>query len=382
MWIYKKKSNQLQDMMGLKKSLPFFLHFSRLILGLVFVFSGFVKLIDPLGFVYKIEDYFTAFGGIFLHLDFLSLFAAIALPAFEFLIGLNLIFMIQLRRTSVFALLFMAVMTPLTLYIAVFNPVSDCGCFGDALVISNWQTFYKNLVLISLALFLFFNTRKHKPLLMPKIEWLIVILFACTGVGLSLYSYNHLPLIDFMPYKTGVNIPEAMMVPEGAPKDVYSTTFIYKKNGVEKEFTLENYPKNDSSWVFVDQKTKLVSVGYKAPIHDFSIVDANFNDITEEVIFYPEATYLLIMYDLNKTSVEGAQRAETLYQKYKNSTTKFYALTASGDEDLRNFCIKNKLSYPFCKTDPITLKTIIRANPGLVLIKNGVIKGKWHWKDI
>lgn len=382
MWIYKKKNNQLAGLTGLKKSLPFFVHFSRLILGLVFVFSGFVKLIDPLGFVYKIEDYFTAFGGLFLHLDFLSLFAAIALPAFEFLIGLNLVFMIQLRRTSVLALLFMCVMTPLTLYIAVFNPVSDCGCFGDALVITNWQTFFKNLVLITLALFLFFNTRKHKPLLMPKIEWLIIFIFSCTGIGLSLYSYNHLPLIDFMPYKTGVNIPEAMMVPEGAPKDVYSTTFIYKKNGVEKEFTLENYPKNDSSWTFVDQKTKLISVGYKAPIHDFSIVDANFNDITEEVIFYPETTYLLIMYDLNKASVEGAQRAEALYQKYKNSTTKFYALTASGDDDVRNFCLKNKVTYPFCKTDPITLKTIIRANPGLVKISNGVIKAKWHWKDI
>lgn len=369
-------------MTGFKRLMPFFIHFSRLVLGLVFVFSGFVKLIDPLGFVYKIEDYFTAFGGLFLHLDFLSLFAAIALPAFEFLIGLNLVFMIQLRCTSVLALLFMAVMTPLTLYIAVFNPVSDCGCFGDALVITNWQTFYKNLVLITLALFLFFNTRKHKPLLIAKIEWLIIIIFSCTGVGLSLYCYNHLPLIDFMPYKTGVNIPEAMMVPEGAPKDVYSTTFIYKKNGVEKEFTLENYPKNDSTWVFVDQKTKLVSVGYKAPVHDFSIVDANFNDITEDVIFYPGTTYLLIMYDLNKASVEGAQRAEALYQKYKHSTTKFYALTASGDEDVINFCTKNKVSYPFCKTDPITLKTIIRANPGLVKINNGVIKAKWHWKDI
>lgn len=382
MWIYKKKNNKLLIKAKLEKSVPVITHICRLLLGLVFVFSGFVKLIDPLGFVYKIEDYFTAFGGIFLNLNFLALFAAIALPTFEFLIGLNLIFLIQLRRTSLFALLFMGVMTPLTLYIALFNPVSDCGCFGDALVIPNWQTFYKNIVLIVLALFLYANTRKHKPLLIPKIEWLVVIVFIGIGSGLSLYSYNHLPLIDFMPYKVGVNIPEAMLVPEGAPKDVYSTTFIYQKNGVQKEFTLENYPKGDSTWTFVDQKTILVSTGYKAPIHDFSIVDANFNDITEDVIYYPGDTYLLVMYDLNKTSEEGAKLAELLYRKYKNSSTKFYALTASGEDMVRSFIAKTGVTYPFCKTDPITLKTMIRANPGLVLIKNGVVERKWHWKDI
>lgn len=382
MWIYKKKNNKLLIKTKLEKSLPILVHISRLLLGLLFVFSGFVKLIDPLGLVYKLEDYFTAFGGIFSHLNFLTLFAAIALPVFEFLIGMNLIFMIQLRRTSLFTLLFMGVMTPLTLYIALFNPVSDCGCFGDALVITNWQTFYKNIVLIVLALFLYANTRKHKPLLIPKIEWLVVIAFIGIGSGLSLYSYNHLPLIDFMPYKVGVNIPEAMLVPEGAPKDVYSTTFIYQKNGVQKEFTLENYPKGDSTWTFVDQKTTLVSTGYKAPIHDFSIVDANFNDITEDVVYYTGDTYLLVMYDLNKTSEEGVRRAEVLYEKYKNSSTKFYALTASGEDLVRSFKAKTGVAFPFSKTDPITLKTVIRANPGLVLIKNGVIKGKWHWKDI
>ena len=217
---------------------------------------------------------------------------------------------------------------------------------------------------------------------LARIEWAIVTFFVGIGISLAVYSYNHLPLIDFRPYKIGVNIPEAMMVPDDAAADVYATTFIYEKGGVQKEFTLENYPKNDSTWTFVDQKTVLVSTGYKAPIHDFSIVNAAFDDITEEVIYNPGATYLLVMYDLNKASEEGALIAEKFYQKYKNSTTRFYALTASGDDEVKSFVDKTKVTYPFCKTDPITLKTMIRANPGLILIKNGTITGKWHWRDI
>ena len=381
MWIYKKESKAQVFKNTFQKSGPFLLLLSRLIIGLVFVFSGFVKAIDPLGSTYKIEDYFTAFGGFFTSLSFIALPASIALSTLELVIGLNLLFQIQLRRTSWAALLFMLVMTPLTLYIALFNPVTDCGCFGDALVLTNWQTFAKNVVFLTLVIFIITNIGKKKSLLLPRIEWLVVTVFVMIGVGLSFYSLNHIAPFDFRPYKVGVNIPESMLVPENAPADVYNTTFIYEKNGVSKEFTLENYPKGDSTWKFVDQKTVLVSKGYKAPIHDFSIVDANFNDITEQIIYNPGETYLLIMYDVNKASEEGAKRAEELYQKYKNTNTKFYALTASGDDEVRKFVAKTGVTYPFCKTDPITLKTIIRSNPGLMQIKNGVITGKWHWRD-
>lgn len=381
MWIYKKESKAQVFKNTFQKSGPFLLLLSRLIIGLVFVFSGFVKAIDPLGSTYKIEDYFTAFGGFFTSLSFIALPASIALSTLELVIGLNLLFQIQLRRTSWAALLFMLVMTPLTLYIALFNPVTDCGCFGDALVLTNWQTFTKNIVFLTLVIIILMNIGKKKSILLPRIEWLVVAIFVMIGVGLSFYSLNHMAPFDFRPYKVGVNIPESMLVPEDAPADVYNTTFIYEKGGVQKEFTLENYPKGDSTWKFVDQKTVLVSKGYKAPIHDFSIVDESFNDITEQIIYNPGETYLLIMYDVNKTSEEGAKRAEELYQKYKNTNTKFYALTASGDDEVRKFVAKTGVTYPFCKTDPITLKTIIRSNPGLMQIKNGVITGKWHWKD-
>ena len=358
-----------------------FLHASRYIFGLVFVFSGFVKAVDPLGMTYKLQDYFTAFGGIFYSFSDYAFVLAIALSTIELFIGLNLIFVVQLRRTAFLALLFMLIMTPLTFYIAIKNPVSDCGCFGEALKISNWETFWKNIVLFVLILIVIFTTRPHQRFLLLRVEWLAMILFLATGIGISTYAYNHLPQIDFLPYKKGVNIAQAMQIPEGAPQDKYETTFIYEKNGTQKEYTLENYPKDDSTWVFVDQKTTLIEEGYKPPIHGFTVYNYQNEDIVPDILEYKGYTYLLVMYDLNKTSVEGAKRAEAIYTKYKNTSVRFYALTASADEDIFAFVNKTLVTFPFFKADPITLKTVIRANPGLVLIKDGTITGKWNWKD-
>jgi len=358
-----------------------FLHLSRLAVGVVFIFSGFVKAIDPYGFSYKIQDYLTSFGSGFQKFNSLAFGAAIALSTFEFLIGLNLVFQIHLKRTTILAFLFMLVMLPLTLYIALFNPVTDCGCFGEALVISNWATFYKNVVLIALIILIWLFNNRFRKIFMPAVEWILVLVFVLSGVGISVYSYFHLPFIDFLPYKVGVNIPNAMEIPMNAPKDVYNTTFIYKKNGVEKEFTLDNYPKGDSIWTFVDQKTTLIKKGYQPAIHDFTVTDEKLNDITDIVIRYEGNSYLVIMNDLNKTPDEGAFKAEELYQKYNKSATKFYALTASSDDEIAAFRKRTGATFPFCKTDGTALKSIIRANPGFLLINNGTITGKWSWRD-
>ena len=358
-----------------------FLQISRLLFGAVFVFSGFVKAIDPLGSTYKIEDYLRTFGGFFESMADYAFPLAIALSTIELLIGLNLIFKIQMNLTSILGLIFMIVMTPLTLYIAIKNPVTDCGCFGDALVISNWATFFKNIVLISLIILILVYHTKFRPFLSLKVQQIGVVTFIAAGILLSIYSYRHLPMIDFLPYKTGVNIPKAMEIPENAPSDVYKTNFIYEKDGVQKEFTLENYPKNDSSWVFVDQKTELISKGYKAPIHDFSIMNAQFDDITQQVLNFPGQTYLFIMYDLNETSVKGAKEAEKIYQKYMKAGIKCIALTGSSDADVQKFKDKTDVTFTFWKTDPTVLKTMIRANPGLILLKKGTIQGKWNWRN-
>jgi len=357
------------------------LQISRLLFGAVFVFSGFVKAIDPLGSTYKIEDYLRTFGGFFETMADYAFPLAIALSTIELLIGLNLIFKIHLNLTRIFALLFMIVMTPLTLYIAIKNPVTDCGCFGDALVISNWTTFIKNLVLISLIILMLIYHKNFRPFLSPKVQQIGTITFIVFGILLSTYSYRHLPMFDFLPYKIGVNIPKAMAIPDNAPSDEYKTTFIYEKEGVQKEFTLANYPKNDSSWVFVDQKTELISKGFKAPIHDFSIMNGQFDDITQQVLNYNGQTYLFIMYDLNETSIKGAKEAEKNYQKYLKAGIKCYALTGSSDADVQKFKDKTDVTFTFWKTDPTVLKTMIRANPGLILLKKGTIQGKWNWRD-
>lgn len=354
----------------------------RLLLGLVFTFSGFVKAIDPLGSTYKFEDYFHAFGGFFDSLSIIAFPAAVILSTLELVLGLNLLFKIQLRKTAYATFIFMLVMTPITLFIALKNPVTDCGCFGDALIISNWATFYKNIALTLLVTALLIFISKIHIILLPRIQWITMSLFIVCVLSITTYCYLHLPIIDFRPYKVGVNIPKAMTVPVDAATDQYSTTFIYEQNGIQKEFTLENYPKDDTTWVFVDQKSVLLSKGYTAPVHDFTIVTADYEDITEYVLNQPEKTYLAIMYDLQKTSEKGAKIAEQKYKECLQDGSKFYALTGATDTDIQAFRKKTGVSFPFYKTDPVTLKTIIRANPGFVLLEKGTVKQKWSWRDL
>jgi len=357
------------------------LQVGRILFGLVFVFSGFVKAIDPLGFTYKIEEYLRHFGGFYDKLSDYAFPLAIVLSILELLIGLNMLFNVKINLTKILALLFMVVMTPLTLYLAIKNPVIDCGCFGDALIISNWATFSKNIVLLGIVILMFIYHHRFKAFFAPRIQNYLLLGFIVIGLSLTTYSYRHLPMIDFLPYKVGVNIEKAMEIPDNAAKDEYVATFIYQKNGEQKEFTIDNYPKDDPEWIFVDQKSELIKKGFRAQIHDFSIMNAQFDDITKEVLAYPGKTYLLAMYDVDDASVEGAKKAEILYQKALKAGDKFYCLTGSSDEDVRKFISKIHVTYPFWKTDPTSLKTMIRANPGMVTLQKGTITGKWNWRD-
>jgi len=372
-------------------------HVSRLVIGAVFVFSGFVKAIDPLGYTYKIEEYLSAFGGFFANFTPLAFTAAIALSAIELLIGLNLLFSVRLKETSIVALLFMLFYTPLTFYIWLTDPVTDCGCFGDALIISNGATFAKNLILLVLAIALLACLKGKKSFWQPRVEWAMVLIFIGLGFGLQIYSYCHLPMIDFRPYKIGTYIPEKMEYPENAPNDVYEMLFIYKNNetGKQRDFKLQGTKMIDvkdkteyefsefaENWTFVDQNTKLIKKGYTPPIHDFTITDEDGYDITYDVLGYEGYSYFLVMYDLKKTSIKGAQIAEKIYQKYKDTNVKFYALTAVNDDEIEMFKEKAGVSFPFYKTDATQLKTMIRANPGLILIKNGTVEGMWNWRNL
>lgn len=353
----------------------------RFLLAGVFIFSGFVKAVDPLGFQYKIQDYLEAFGMLSWFPSFFPLLGAIIMSAIEFSIGVCLFFGIRKRSTTLLAFLLMIFMTPLTLYLALQNPVSDCGCFGDAWVLTNWQTFWKNVVLFIAAYSVFRWKKLIVRFISSKTEWLVSLYTILFVFALSFYCLMHLPVLDFRPYKIGQNILQGMEIPEGAKPNVYETIFILEKEGVKKEFTLENYP--DSTWTFVDTRTTLKEKGYEPPIHDFSLMEQETGeDITEKVLTDMNYTFLLVAHRIEEADDSNIDLINEIYDYSVENGYGFYCLTSSPDEEIELWRDKTGAEYPFCLVDDITLKTIIRSNPGLVLIKNGTILNKWNDADL
>ncbi len=360
----------------MKKAL---LVFSRTLIGLVFVFSGFVKCVDPLGTAYKFEDYFIAFG--WNGLLPMTLAFSLILCGAELLIGLMLLFNVATRIASLLGLIFYAIFLPLTLYLAISNPVSDCGCFGDALIMTNWETFLKNLVLTPLAVIVFLKRKSFREWIGPLGESIAVLIVA-GGIGFFEYSnLANLPIIDFRPYQIGTNIPESMKIPEGAQVDEYDMVFIYQKDGKKQEFRdLNNLP--GEPWEWVDTRTTLTTKGYEPPIHDFSIVTQDGFDITEDVLHAPNPVFLVISYDLLKANTGTVQQMDDISLFAMERGAEFIVLTSSLSSQIAEFKERNDLNWTFCTTDQTTLKTIIRSNPGLMLIKNGIILNKWHHRHL
>jgi len=355
----------------------------RWMVGIVFIFSGFVKGIDPMGFQYKLNDYFEA-----LHLKFLDFFSfpgALIVPFAEFAIGIGLLTGVFIRLSTKLAVAFMLFFLPLTLYIALANPVTDCGCFGDALVISNWQTFYKNVVLIVLAVLLVIN---RKTLIFTASEKYRKIFFSILLIAyfsVIYWSYNHEPIIDFRPYKVGANIPDGMKIPEGAPTDVYRNIYFYRNrtSNEVKQFSDSDFPWQDTlNWKFEKMDAPLlIQQGYKPPIHDFSIQTINQDNVTDFYLQDSLFTFMVIAYDLAKSSNKHQKDLNLLANWAKNKNYHFIGLTSTAGEGLKKFIEEQQPSYEMMLTDQITLKTIIRANPGLILLRKGTVVAKWHYND-
>ena len=255
----------------------------RLVVAVTFIFSGFVKAIDPLGTQYKIEDYAEAAGLLSLTYPWATLGLSVALSALEFCLGVFLLFAIHRRMVSRITVVFMAVMTLVTLWIWIGDPVKDCGCFGDAVHLSNGQTLLKNIVLLACAVVLVWRPLDMVRFISRTNQWIVINYTVLFIVLVSIYCLYHLPLFDFRPYHVGADIKKGMEMPEGVKGPEFETTFIMEKDGVRKEFSLENYP--DSTWTFIDSKTVQTSEGYVPPIHDFSITtQGEGEDITEEVL--------------------------------------------------------------------------------------------------
>ena len=312
----------------------------------------------------------------------------------EFVLGWLLLFNVRTNVTSWVTLAFMLVMTPITWWLATTNAVSDCGCFGDAIKLTNWQTFYKNVVLLGLVLILL-CTKKTIPQLFSWWAELGLLLIGLGGVaGVMGYSYTHLPIIDFRPYKVGANLVELTQAPS---PDTTIVQVIYAKNGVSKEFTLENYPKDDPEWTFVDTKStfyvkkegKLVPYESLEPqITDFIISeffgedDGIGVDMTKEILELDTVT-LICMHDVVKANKKQADRAVALYKQLSNQDERCYILTSSSTEEVRNFAKANELEdEAFLYMDRKPLETVIRANPGVVVLEKGVIKSKTNMRQV
>jgi hypothetical protein len=349
---------------------------SIIIVGAVFVFSGTVKAIDPMGSAYKFHDYFQAFGMSFF--QFLSLPLSIILCLAEFLTGFTIITGIRRREGIWGALILMIIFTPLTFILALTNPVSDCGCFGDAVHLTNWQTFGKNLVLISLVIILFRERNQSKTRIKLSSELIIAAVAALAFTGFILYNLIFLPLIDFLPYSTGTYIPGKMMIPEGAPVTQYETTFIYEKNGNRKECSIKDYPAGDSSWKFIQQRSRLVRKGYVPPIHDFSITSSDNRNLTDSILGSPDPVLLMVSKKLGQADRIKLEKGFEAGRRCLSKGIGFYVLTASGSDEVSSYI--NGLQ--FCTSDETTLKTMVRSNPGYILLRKGMIEGKWSWANL
>ncbi|MDD7621089.1 MAG: DoxX family protein [Prevotella sp.] len=359
----------------MKRAKAVALYVARTVVGLTFILSGFVKAIDPLGTQYKIQDYLAAIPPSLSLPDMLTLLMSVSLSMVEFTLGAFMLTAISRRVTARLTLLFMVVMTAVTVWIYIADPVKDCGCFGDALTLTNLETLLKNIVLLALAALVAWRPTHIGRLMSRSNQMLLGQMLMVTPVALSFWCLYDLPLIDFRPYHIGADIKAGMEIPEGAEQPVFDTTFIMEKDGERREFTLDNYP--DSTWTFVDSKTVTVKEGYVPPIHDFSITAADGEDITDMVLGREGYTFLLISPDLDKADDQNFGDIDQIYEFCQDNSIPFYCLTASTEKSQQHWQNITGAEYPFCMTDATTLKTMIRSNPGLMLLEKGVVRGKW-----
>lgn len=355
----------------------------RLLLAITFIFSGFVKAIDPLGSQYKIGDYLTALGMAGKIPEWVQLILSISLSGAEFTLGILLLLAIRRRLVSKLAFVLMLGMTLITLWLTISNPIQDCGCFGDAIHLTNSQTFIKNLVLLVASIVVMRLPLYQVRFISKTNQWIATYFTMIFIVIVSLLSLYHLPLFDFRPYYIGQNILKGMQIPKGAKQTKYKTTFICTKNGVQKEFNENNYPYNDSTWIFVDTKQEVIEKGYEPPIHDFSITDEKTGeDLTEQILNKDGYTFLLVSPMLEVAQDRNFGNIEGIYEYAKENGYAFYGLTASTDKGIKHWRDITGAEYPFYVTDGTTLKTMIRSNPGLLLLYKGTIINKWNHNDI
>ncbi|APU68967.1 BT_3928 family protein [Christiangramia flava] len=348
---------------------------ARVLVGILFIFSGFVKLNDPLGFSYKLQEYFSEQVLDIPVLIPFALIIAIVIVIYELVLGIMLLIGYSPKFTTWSLLIMIVFFTFLTFYSAYFNKVTDCGCFGDAIPLTPWQSFYKDVILLVLILILFFNRKYISPLFAPASHrWIIFAsFFAC--FAFCYYVLMHLPLIDFRAYKIGNNIPEQMQLPETA-----EVTYRWKFKIDGEEQVIENtgaYPQVDGEFIGVE--TSQEGAEMIAPIHDF-VIEGPDGDITEEVL-NAEKVLLIVAYNIRSTELEGYAGIKNLISEAKTKDYMIVGLTASGERLQQTLKKETGVDLDFYQVDETALKTIVRANPGILILNNGTISQKKHWSD-
>jgi len=352
---------------------------SRIFVGIIFVYSGFAKVVDPLGTTYMIEDYFTALGLEALHP--IAFTCSMILLVAELTTGIALLLNIWMKQTSWLLLAFMAFFTPFTLWVALKNPVQDCGCFGEALILTNWQTFWKNIIFFIPTIVVFKSRKQYAQIINSSFHVYVWMILAgiCTAIGLR--NYFHLPWIDFRPYHIGAYLPEKLT---DGKEEVADYVFVYKNKQTGE---LKNFAQNEAGnidaekWEYADYKKVIIEEGHESSIHDFDIYNDHEN-ITQDLLEKDQYWFLVIIYDAKKSDPENLESFKAIQKLAKEKNIRFLGITASLPEDVEGLVKPANFDIDFYNMDKIQLKTWVRSNPGLVLVKKGTIVGKWHHNDI
>ena len=355
-------------------------HLSRFIVGFLFIISGLIKLNDPVGFSFKLDEYFSeaVFNMPFLQPYTLGL--AVFLVIAEVFLGVLLLLGFKKKFTLWSLFLMIVFFSFLTFYSAYFNKVTDCGCFGDALKLTPWQSFYKDVALLVLILILMLNQKHIRPIVKKDSTNYAIVAIALILCGIMGYSVlNYLPFVDFRAYKVGTNIKKGMEVPEGAPQSKYNIIFTYKVNGAEKQYTMDEITNVPEGAEFISREEILVEQGYEPPIHDFFIEKDGANYI-EDFLEEPKLV-MFVAYDLEKADVEGLKKLNAVAEKAKAKGYKVIGMTASSNNVIETKNSKYHFTFDFYFCDATTLKTIERANPSIVVLEYGTIVEKKHWNN-
>lgn len=339
------------------------------------MFSGFVKGIDPLGFAYRLEDYFIVWGTDWMMPAAVTL--SVILSTAEFLLGFVVLFNLKPRINAWLLLGMMVFFTILTFYDAFENPVPDCGCFGDAIKLTNWQTFFKNVFLMIPTLILFGWREKTKDRFNNLQAYGLATLAGILILMVYIYSYRHLPIIDFMEWKVGNKMYTEKTLPVK-----YYVTYKNKQTGEEKEYLVPDYPYNDSVWMsqweFLNQRIDDPNQHIGT---DLQIVDMEGDDVTDIIIRNPDLHFMLIAWDLHKANKEALVKMKDFAREAEDDGYSFSVITSSLPEEIDTISKQFELDFSFYQADDVVLKTMVRSDPGLIMMKDGVVLGKWSHVD-